>query len=65
MTMTKYVPSWEKKYDPWDLEPEMWENDELEDENPSDEISIDDVDEKDLLIEFLDEIDEAGINDLE
>lgn len=41
----RYVPSWEKKYDPWDLEPEMWENDELENENAKEknEISIDDL----------------------
>ena len=44
MTMTSYVPSWEKKYDPWDREPEYWENDELdESENAKvgDEISFD------------------------
>lgn len=43
MTMTKYVPSWEKKYDPWDREPEYWENDEFESENEkvADEISLD------------------------
>jgi hypothetical protein len=48
-----YIPTWEKKYDPWDREPEYWEN-EIEDEteNNSDEISIDLVDEKDLAIEF-------------
>jgi hypothetical protein len=52
MTMTSYVPSWEKKYDPWDREPEYWENEEIETETESDEIPLDLVDEKDLAIEF-------------
>ena len=45
MTMTKYVPTWERSYDPWDREPEYWENEELENENEkvSDELSFDDL----------------------
>ena len=46
MTMTKYVPTWERQYDPWDREPEMWENDELDESDNAkekDELSIDDL----------------------
>ena len=48
----KYVPTWERKYDPWDREPEYWENEEIQTETESDEIPLDLVDEKDLAIEF-------------
>ena len=62
MTMTKYVPTWERSYDPWDREPEYWENEELENENEkvSDELSFDD-----LVIEEM-ELEESEFdNDLE
>ena len=57
MTMT-YTPSWEKKNNKWDTEPEVWDNlldDETETENAklADEISLDD-----LIIEEL-ELDES------
>ena len=47
MSMTKYVPSWEKNNNRWETEPEIWDNldDELETENAkvADEISLDDL----------------------
>ena len=46
MSMTKYVPSWEKNNNRWETEPEIWDNDELEEtENAkvADEISLDDL----------------------
>lgn len=51
MSDNKYVPTWERKYDPWDREPEYWENEEVE-ETETDEISLELVDEKDLSVEF-------------
>ena len=60
-TMTKYVPSWEKYNNRWDTEPEIWDNDFLdEEENEKDEleISLDDVNENDLLVEFEENFDE-------
>ena len=67
-TMTnRYVPSWEKKYDPWDREPEYWENEEIESDNAKekDEISLDEIAEADLLLAMLNERDEESINDFE
>ena len=34
-TMTKYVPSWEKYNNRWDTEPEIWDNDFLDEEKIS------------------------------
>jgi len=45
MTMT-YTPSWEKKNNPWDTEPDFWEVAELEEEENEkvkDEISLEDL----------------------
>ena len=54
MTNNRYVPTWERKYDPWDTEPDTTlDFDVYEETEPdTDEISIDLVDEKDLAIEF-------------
>ena len=44
MTTMTYTPSWEKKYDPYETEPEIWDNlDDEENENAkvADEISLD------------------------
>lgn len=51
--MTKYIPTWERAYDPWDREPEYWENDEIENDNAKehDEISIDDLLEDEIPLE--------------
>ena len=63
MTMT-YVPSWEKKFDPWDLEPDVWDSLDNESENAkeNDELFLDDVDENDLLVEFEENFDEQIFN---
>ena len=45
MTMT-YTPSWEKKNNKWDTEPEVWDSidyEELENAKVADEISLDDL----------------------
>lgn len=46
MTMT-YTPSWEKKSNKWDTEPEIWEDlysdEEMENAKVADEISLDDL----------------------
>ena len=45
MTMT-YTPSWEKKNNPWDTEPDFWEVAELEEvenEKNKDELSLEDL----------------------
>lgn len=45
MTMT-YTPSWERKSNKWDTEPDIWdalENEELENAKNADEISLDDL----------------------
>lgn len=58
MSMT-YVPSWERKYNSWDLEPEVW--DKLEDEESesnSPEISLEEISEEDLLVELDENFDE-------
>jgi hypothetical protein len=58
MTDNRYVPTWERNYDRWETEPDTtlaFDLDDEELENDSDEISIDDVDENDLAIEFDDE----------
>lgn len=53
MTMT-YTPSWEKKNNRWDTEPDFWEMlniEELENEKEKDEISLEDLTEEELEIE--------------
>lgn len=59
MTMTKYVPSWEKDSNRWETEPEIWDNDLLDEEteSESDEISLDlvEIDDVDLSYEMEDE----------
>jgi hypothetical protein len=54
-----YQPSWEKTSNRWDTEPEIWEDlYKEESENDSDEISIEEVDEKDFLVELEENFDE-------
>lgn len=55
MTDNRYVPTWERKYDPWDTEPDTTLDfgfDEEETENEKEDLFLDDVDENDLAIEF-------------
>ena len=57
MTMT-YTPSWEKKNNRGDTEPEIWDSidyEELENEKNADEISLDDL----LVIEEEMELEES------
>jgi len=56
MTMTY---SWEKQYNPWDTEPDVYDSvleEELENAKVADEISIEDID-TDSEIEFDEEFD--------
>ena len=53
MTMT-YTPSWEKKVDPWDTEPDFWEmveSEESENEKADDEISLEDLADEELSLD--------------
>ena len=57
MTMT-YTPSWEKKNNRWDTEPEIWDSidyEELENAKNADEISLDDL----IVIEEEMELEES------
>lgn len=66
MTDNRYVPTWERKYDKWETEPDTTLDFGFdEEESEPDEISIEEIDEKDLLLEMLEELDEEGINDIE
>lgn len=46
MSDNRYIPTWERKYDPWDREPEYWENEideESENAKIADELSLDEI----------------------
>jgi outer membrane receptor for ferric coprogen and ferric-rhodotorulic acid len=57
-TMTdRYIPSWEKKYDPWDLEPDTTldfgydEDEESENAKNEDELSLENLADEELELE--------------
>ena len=57
-TMTeKYIPTWERNYDKWDTEPEVWENEEIvEPENKDEDI---------FYLKFMQSLDEMPIEEME
>ena len=53
MTMT-YTPSWEKKNNPWDTEPDFWEmaeQEEIENAKAQNEISLEEIIEEELELD--------------
>jgi hypothetical protein len=53
MTMT-YVPTWERNYDKWDTEPDVYDSildEELENEKVDGELSIEDVDDSEIAFD--------------
>ena len=52
----KYIPTWERNYDKWDTEPEVWENEIVEPENKDEDI---------FYLKFMQSLDEMPIEEME
>ena len=55
MTMTKYIPTWERKYDRWETEPDStldFLDEEISEEEMEDLKSIAEIDEQEFDEEF-------------
>ena len=54
----KYIPTWERNYDKWDTEPEVWENLDLPAENENKDEDI-------FYLKFMQSLDEMPIEEME
>ena len=53
----KYIPTWERSYNKWDTEPEVWDNEEIvEPENKDEDI---------FYLKFMQSLDEMPIEEIE